>query len=441
MGWLVLAGRTCQVQRMPTNPLVAHPELNGLALAFALGLLVGVQRGWVTRKAADGSRFAGVRTFGLIGFAGGFAGAFRAQEPVFSALILITGGGLVLLGYWRSARDPSHVSVTSSLVSLLTFACGFLAGAGETVIATVVSGLMVMVLAMRSQTHGWIAALTEKEVIAIARFALIALVVLPLLPDTPFGPYGAWRARQLWLVVVLVSGFSFSGYLAAKYFGATNAVLATAAAGSLVSSTAVTAALAGSIKAGEGDPAIQNAGIALASVVMFARVLVLTAALAPFAFVTLALIAAPGLLISLGGMAFALRKARAVKVKGSGHVKLRNPFDLGPAILLAGLVMALTLAARWTLDRFGDSGLVVVLAITGTVDVDSAIITLGNLPPGALAPRLAALVLVPPIVLNTLLKAGLAITIPGGGKGRAAAITLGMSAFASAVAAGLVLAS
>ena len=37
--------------------------------SLALGLLVGVQRGWVQRNAIDGRRFAGVRTFGLTGLA------------------------------------------------------------------------------------------------------------------------------------------------------------------------------------------------------------------------------------------------------------------------------------------------------------------------------------------------------------------------------------
>ena len=40
--------------------------LLNLGLALALGLLVGVERGWQEREAAEGSRLAGIRTFGLI---------------------------------------------------------------------------------------------------------------------------------------------------------------------------------------------------------------------------------------------------------------------------------------------------------------------------------------------------------------------------------------
>jgi uncharacterized membrane protein (DUF4010 family) len=145
--------------------------------------------------------------------------------------------------------------------------------------------------------------------------------------------------------------------------------------------------------------------------------MVLTAVLAPFALRPLATVAIPGMLVSLAATVWILRKAQTKGKVASAQVSLRNPFDLGPALLLTALVMALSLAARWVLERYGDSGVAVVLAITGTVDVDSAIITMGNLPAGVLTPNLAGLVLALPIQLNTLLKASLAATIAGGRRG------------------------
>ncbi|MFM6931182.1 MAG: MgtC/SapB family protein [Novosphingobium sp.] len=418
-----------------TDPLTLYPELLPIGLALALGLLVGVQRGWAQRHAIDGSRFAGVRTFGLTGLAGGFAGAFKTGEPVLSAIVLASSAGLILLGYWRATRDGPNVSGTASMVALLTLAAGYLAGSGEGVVASAAVGMMVLVLASREQLHGWVQSLDEREVMAIARFALIALVILPLLPSEAMGPYDAWKPRQLWAVVVMVSGFSFAGYLAAKHFGATRGVLATAAAGSAVSSTAVTASLAGKLRAGEGDAAINNAGTALASAVMFGRVMVLTYALAPMAFLSLCRFAVPGLVVSLIATWLILRKAKLDEGPGKGgadpSLKLRNPFDLGPALLLTALVMLLSLVARWVLANYGDAGLATVLAITGMVDVDSAIITIGNLPAGAIAASVAGLVLAPPIVLNTLIKAGMAVTMAGGRKGWPGAIALAVSAVAA----------
>jgi len=51
-----------------------HQLFVRLAVALAIGLLVGVERGWQERGAAEGQRVAGLRTYTLIGLLGGLAG-------------------------------------------------------------------------------------------------------------------------------------------------------------------------------------------------------------------------------------------------------------------------------------------------------------------------------------------------------------------------------
>ena len=229
----------------------------------------------------------------------------------------------------------------------------------------------------------------------------------------PMGPLDAWRPRQIWLVVVLVCGFSFLGYIAARRLGATKGTMATAAAGSMVSSTAVTAALAGRLRDGSGDPAMLNSAIALASAVMFLRVMALVAALAPFALAMLLTWTLPGMIVSLIGAWLIARQREPATNSADEAMPLRNPFALGPALVLAALVMVLSVGARWVLVRYGDAGLAMVLALSGMLDVDSAIITMGNLPRGTIGPHMAALILIPPVLLNTLFKAGAAIGLAG----------------------------
>lgn len=390
-----------------------YSELYATGLAVALGLLIGVQRGWVSRSAPAGSRFAGVRTYGLLGLAGGVAGVLQSRASALAFVLLAASAGLVLLGYWRSTKGRASISGTASLTGLITLAAGFLAGSGEFALASALTGTTVLVLAQRDRWHHWLRHIDAQEMQAIARFALIALVILPLLPDTPLGPYGAWRPRQLWLVVVLVSGFSFAGYAAVKLLGPARGVLATAAAGSMVSSTAVTAALAGKLRDDADDLRLLNAGVALASATMFLRVILLTAALAPFALGGFATLALPAMLTSLLACWLILRGPTTAQPSAADAITVRNPFDLKPALLLMALTMALTLAARWVLDRYGDAGLAIVLAISGTADVDSAIITMGNLPSGSLTPRVAALVLALPVTLNTLFKTAALIGLAG----------------------------
>ena len=408
--------------------------IGAIGLSLALGLLIGIQRGWALRNEQPGSRFAGIRTFGLLGMAGGLAGAIHPGDGIVAAVIVAGAAALVLLGYAEVARRSGKVSGTASLVGLLTLGCGFLATTGQAMLATVIAVVITLVLAMRPQLHGWVERLNEAEVTAIVRFALIAMVILPLLPDRAYGPYDAWNPRQLWMVVVMVSGFSFAGYVASKRLGASRGTIATAGAGAMVSSTAVTAALATRLRGDDERPAILIAGIAAASTVMFLRVIVLVAVLAPFALPTLALLVVPAALVSALATLWHLRVAMRHPDQPAGGVTVRNPFDILPALLLMALVMVLSLAARWVMHRFGDAGLATVLALSGMVDVDSAIITMGGLPAGALDARTAGLVLGAPVMLNTLFKAGAAISLAGWSRGWRAALPL-----VASVAAGLLM--
>ncbi|MCB2073637.1 MAG: MgtC/SapB family protein [Novosphingobium sp.] len=416
---------------MDTAGLTDTLDWMGLALALGLGLLVGVERGWAHREEAPGTRFAGVRTFGLFGLAGGIAGALFAVSPTIATLVLAACAGLILVGYYRMSQDSHTISGTTSLGGIITVACGFLAATGEHLLAIAIAVSMVLLLVMRSQLHRLIGRMSEQEVTAIARFALIALVILPLLPDRAYGPYEAWNPHQLWLVVVLVSGLSLAGYVAGKVLGPSRGTLATAAAGALVSSTAVTASLSTQLKNGDANAALIHSAISTASAVMFARIMVVVGVIAPFALTIVAIFAIPGVLVSLAAAIWLLQKARRKPIEKHHGVDVKNPAAIGPALVLVGLVMVMTLVARWMLARYGDTEAAVALAISGTVDVDSAVIALGSLPQGTFQPNVAGLVLLAPTVLNTLFKAGVSISIAGWRHAWPGAAVLAVSALAS----------
>lgn len=305
--------------------------LEAVGLSLALGLLIGIQRGWTLRNEVPGSRFAGIRTFGLLGLAGGMAGSIHSSAAGLATLILGGAVALILLGYAEQARRYGTISGTASLVGVMTLGCGFLATTGEAMLATIIAVVITLVLALRPQLHNWLERLSEAEVSAIARFSLIAMVVLPVLPDRAFGPFDAWNPRQLWMVVVMVSGFSFAGYVASKCLGASRGAIAMAAAGAMVSSTAVTAALATRMGEVDEEWPILIAGIATASTVMFLRVLVLVIVLAPFAFSTLAWLVVPAALTSAIATIWYLRVAMRRPSAPTQAVAVRNPFDILPA--------------------------------------------------------------------------------------------------------------
>ena len=56
--------------------------LQRTALAAAIGLLIGIERGWQEREARDGARVAGIRTFTLIGTLGAICSLFSGPGGV-----------------------------------------------------------------------------------------------------------------------------------------------------------------------------------------------------------------------------------------------------------------------------------------------------------------------------------------------------------------------
>jgi uncharacterized membrane protein (DUF4010 family) len=406
------------------------PQFVGLIAATAAGLLIGLERGWRQRAQDAGTRVAGFRTFGLIGLIGGIAGL--ASDPVAAALGLGVAATLAV-GYWKSAREDA-LSATTTIAGVLTFGIGLAALRLSPGIALAAAAGSYIILSARHSMHALLRGLTEAEIEGVARFALVALVILPLLPDAAYGPYDAWNPRRIWMVVVLVTGLSFAGYVAARRFGADRGVLIVALTGSLVSSTAVTADLARRLRREPESRRALTAGIALASIVMFVRVQILVLVLIPRALPTLALAMAPATVVA-GALAFlAWRRQRA---EPAPPVPLGNPFDFGPALLLAAMVAILSLIARWALERFGGEGLAVVLGLTGLMDVDAAVLTLAGLPQAALDNATAGIVLAVPVLANTAIKGIIAVVIARGRDGIRASLPLFASLAASS--AGLLL--
>jgi uncharacterized membrane protein (DUF4010 family) len=235
--------------------------------------------------------------------------------------------------------------------------------------------------------------LSEVELRAVLRLLVISLVILPVLPDKGYGLYAALNPRTIWLFVVLISLLSFIGYLAIRILGPSKGYLATGLFGGLVSSTATTAALA---RLGRQDTKAVfplAAGIALANAVMAVRMIVIVAAISP----SLAVAAAwPLGWAALVALAFSLLLWRAQKSGTKGKaIELGNPLDLGPAIRFALLLGAIQLLAAFLEDRYGQSGLQVLAAIAGLVDVDAITLTVarGTANGGLIEPAVIALLI------------------------------------------------
>lgn len=336
--------------------MLSNADLARLVMPLAIGLLIGLERGWQQRSARPGSRVAGLRTFGLFGLIGGLAGfaAGMTQGWAVSAVLLLAGCALVIIGY---RRDTSP-SATTEAAALVTLGLGWLAGHGLPVPALALAVVTAFLLSQRQRLHGWIEGLSEADFHAVVRFAVIAGALWPVLPDRAMGPMNAWNPRELWLVVV-VCGIGFAGYVLGKRLGPKRGVLAMAGVGAIYSSTAVTAALAQRIKTEpDGRPRL-SAGIAIASLVMFVRTGLLVGLLVPFALIGFVRVVGPAALLALLQAWFLARRAA---VAPAGEAPAGNPFALLPALGFALLLALVQLVVTWMQQRFSGSGVAVTLA-------------------------------------------------------------------------------
>lgn len=385
--------------------------------ALACGLLIGIERGWKLKEQKPGSRVAGVRTFTILGLSSGIAGLLGVLgNAIVAAGIAIGLIATMVIAYSRELR--SHQDSTSAVASLATIAIGFLGGSGSPGLAIGCAAIGVALLALREELHGLIDRLDADDVKALARYALIAGAVLPFLPSGQYGPLGAWNPQKLWLIVVIVTGFSFLGYVANRIFGERHGTIATALIGGAYSSTAVTQSLAqrlGSEKTAGAEPA----GIALATAVMYLRVLVLIGVLATRVFVPFAIMILPASLIAWGAGWWLYRKAP----RSDAPAPPGNPIALLPALGFVAFVAVAAIAAKWAQGSFGQSGIAVLLLVMGSMDVDVAIVTLGALPPEAISPLLAAMAISGTIIANMAVKIGITL-VYARQKGIAAALAM-----------------
>jgi uncharacterized membrane protein (DUF4010 family) len=418
--------------------------LSHFAVALGIGLLIGLERGWKARKDQPGSRTAGFRTFAITGLVGGTLGAI-AQALGGAASV----GGAIVLGFGFAAyaavitvfcleenRADKSFSATTAIAAMLTFALGAYAMIGDLRIAGAAAIAATIILAAREQMHGWLKQITEPELRSALILLAMTFIILPVVPDDPVGPLGGVNPREVWLIAIVLAGVSFLGYAAVKYFGARHGVLIAAAAGGLVSSTAVTAANAQHAAAGEGAPRILAAGVAVATAVSLLRVFAISAALNP---VLLRFLAPPLLAGAATVIAYALVSVYWRREKSSRQqaVKFRNPFSLVSVIGFAIFLAAIILLGRALGEGLGATGAIIGALALGIADVDAVTVSMARLAPQPLSLQNASFAILAAGLSNTLSKLAIGAGI---GRGRFALEIAVMSA-ACLLAAGLALAA
>lgn len=386
-------------------------DLLHLAVALTIGFLIGFEREHTHRAEAREHSFAGARTFSLTALAGALSGLVD-ESLILPGVALLAIAALTVAAYWASAREKPGAGGTTEIALLATFILGLAAARGHVLPAAVGGVAAAIILSIKESVERWASALTENELHAALRLLAISIIILPVLPNEPFGPYDALNLRDIWLMVVFISGLSFLGYWLIKLAGSGHGVLLTGFVGGLASSTATTLSLSRFAKNGVRSGELA-AGITAANVMMLLRIGLVVAALARDVLLALA----PGLAaaaIAGGAGVLWLRRGDNHADEQEDMLELGNPMEIKPALIFAGLLAVIAVAASFGADRFGPSGLMLVALISGLADVDAITLIAGRqASAGLLGFQAAAYAVMIAAASNIVLKAGMAWGVGG----------------------------
>lgn len=405
-------------------------EVAALAIAALGGAAIGLERQASGHADGPRARFAGIRTFTMLGVLGGVAGVLiRQGSPLAAGALLLGGAALVVAAYVAASRID--VDGTTEVAALVVLAAGTLSGLGDTTTGSALIAATGLLLVEKTRLHALAARIDNADLRAGLRFAAMALVILPLLPAGPFGPGVGVRPRELWALVLFFSGLSFAGHVAQRAAGPRHGLVVAGALGGMVSSTNVTLTFA----RGSHDEATKaralGVGALAANLVLYPRVLLATTVMSP----QLASVLWPFLVGPLVvAAAWTGWGAWRLPNRATPEAVTSNPLKVAAALQMAVLFQVVLYAVAAARQWWGQTGLLASGAVLGLTDVDALTVTMARGTGVDAGVALAARAIAVGVLANTALKLTVALLIGGGGFRRVAAPGLAAMALASAAA-------
>jgi uncharacterized membrane protein (DUF4010 family) len=380
-------------------------DTTGLWIAALSGAAVGIERQRSGHAAGPTARFAGVRTFTMIGALGGLSGALGAAGlPVPAAVILAGSTGVILAAYVAASR--SDIDATTEIAALVILNAGFIAGSGGYRLASGIVALTCLLLAEKSRLHTLVSRIDDVGLLAGVRFGAMALVVLPLLPEGPYGGWGGIRPREIWVLVLFFSGLSFAGYVSQKTLGARTGAVVVGALGGLISSTNVTLTFARASRQPSAPGRALAFGALAANAMLYPRVLVAVMVLnLPLLAAVARYLVLPGV-VAIAAVAIGMWRSRDDDAE---RPPAANPLQLAVALRMALLFQAILMIVHLAGREWGRAGVYGTAAVLGLTDVDALTASMAREAAYATSVDVAAAAIGIGVAANTTLKVAVSL--------------------------------
>lgn len=348
-----------------------------LVIAAFLGLAVGIERQWSGHASGPEARFAGMRTFLIMGIISGTAGLLAASGQVILAAVMVLGvvASAVAAFIVVHSRPGVEVDGTTETAAIAIAGLGLLAGGGQMAIAAGATAVIVFALGEKEQMHSLVERVSAQELRAAARFAVMALVIMPLLPSDPLDWLGGISIRQLWMLVLVFSAVNFIGYLAQKAVGADRGFGIAGLVGGLVSSTAVALQFSRRSREQPTHSVAMARGTVAACAVVPIRLAVITAAVSPeVAWASLPYLVGPAL-VGAGVLLTALVRPEGT---ATGEAETTSPLNLLSSIKMAVFFAVALAAVEWVGSNADRAGVLASAALLGLSDTDALTLSMAR---------------------------------------------------------------
>jgi uncharacterized membrane protein (DUF4010 family) len=348
-----------------------------LGLAIALAVVMGLAFEGIYKRERRTSP-GGIRTFPLLTT----LGAMLFLLDSHTLLPYVIGMGAVALSLFALVRaacdaEGGPPSMMIPTANLLAYTFGPLAFRQPPWIVVTAAVLAVMLFEGREALHRLAQNVDPFEAFTLGKFLILAGIVLPLLPNHPIVSFTPLSPFNVWLALVAISTLSYVSYLLQRYLPKSGALLPSILGG-IYSSTATTVTLARRQKEFGATSGELAAGIVIATAMMYLRVDVIVAIFNTR--LALTLLPALSVLFALSiaiGLWIWLRRPKNVS-GDAAKIGAGNPLQLGTAVTFAALFVAVALAAAWVRNSFGQKGVFVLAAITGTTDINPFVLSLAQ---------------------------------------------------------------
>lgn len=400
--------------------------------ALGIGLLIGMER----ERRPEAS--AGLRTFALVAMLGclfALLGEKTGGPWLLVAGVLVISGSMIASNF-SAQQEEQYRGFTSEAAVIITYGLGAAVWFGYSTLAVMLAITTTILLYFKAELRQFSERTTPKDINSILQFAVLSLVILPILPSQDFGPYNAINPRQVWYMVVLISGLALAGYLALRIVGARHGAALLGIFGGLASSTATTMMFSRHARDHAHLVRMSAIVILIANIMVMIRIGIVAGIVAPTLILPVATVFACGI---VPGLALTLYSWRTLVAAGDLPMpEVKNPTELKTAVSFGLLYAVVLLASAWLQDIAGNSGVFIVAMVSGLTDADASVLSslrMFNLQ--KLAGDGAVIAVTLALMANLVFKIGLVLSI--GGTNLARHALPGLLAIGGGMAAGLLL--